>query len=127
MLQVHKSIRDEFDKPFLEPNEEAKYIKQAFELMSTGKTSQRDVMRALQKQGVKITRNTLSQILKNPIYKGYVYVPGYREEPEEVVKGIHEPIVSELLFEQTRVVIEGKKRDVVPYKTKSLVKFPLRV
>jgi site-specific DNA recombinase len=122
----YKSIRDEFDKPFLEPNEEAKYIKQAFELMSTGKTSQRDVMRALQKQGVKITRNTLSQILKNPIYKGYVYVPGYREEPEEVVKGIHEPIVSELLFEQSRAVIEGKKRDVVPYKTKSLVKFPLR-
>lgn len=122
----YKSIRDELGKPFLVPNEDAKYIKQAFELMSSGKHSQRDIMRTLQKQGVKITRNTMSQILKNPIYKGYVYVPGYRDEPEEIVKGIHEPIVSELLFEQTRAVIEGKKRDVVPYKTKSLAKFPLR-
>ena len=120
------SMRDNLGKPLLKPNEDAKYIKKAFELMSDGKHSQREVMRILAEDGIKIGRNTMSTILRNPLYMGYVKVPAYRDEPEKFVKGIHEPIVSELLFEKVRAIIEGKTNNLVPYKTRSLDKFPLR-
>ena len=34
----------------------------------------------------------------------------YRNEPEEIVQGIHEPIISEELFNEIQSLLEGKKR-----------------
>ena len=122
----YTSTKDEHGKPLLVPNKEAKHIKKAFELISSSKYSQREVIAILKKEGCIITRSRMSGLLKNPIYKGYVNVPAYRDEAEQTIKGIHEPLISELLFEKAREVINGRKPKVSSYKTKSLIKFPLR-
>ena len=122
----YDSIKDSFGKPLLVPNADAKYIKRAFELIASGKHSQREVIKELKEEGCIITRTRMSSILSNPIYKGYVLVPAYKDEPEQLIKGIHEPIVSELLFEKTQAVIFERRPKKVAYKTRSLVKFPIR-
>ena len=119
-------MRDDYGKPLLVPNKEAKHIKKAFELISTGKYSQKEVIDILKGEGCIITRSRMSGLLKNPIYKGCITVPAYRDEAEQIVKGIHEPLVNELIFENARQIITGRKPKVSPYKTKSLNKFPLR-
>ena len=122
----YNSLRDNIDKPILVPNKDSKHIEKAFELICTGKLSQRGVIKLLKEEGCIITRTRMSAILKNPIYKGYVFVPGYKDESEQLINGIHEPIVSEFLVEKTQDIISGRRPKMSPYKTKSLSKFPIR-
>jgi hypothetical protein len=37
-----------------------------------------------------------------------IYVPAYKDEPELIVKGIHEPVTSEELFEEMHAVMNVK-------------------
>ncbi|WP_374761300.1 recombinase family protein [Dyadobacter pollutisoli] len=39
---------------------------------------------------------TIQRILQNPIYCGLILVRAYREYPEELVKGIHKPLIDEI-------------------------------
>ena len=40
-------------------------------------------------------RSSIQRIVTNPLYAGLIRVPAYKHQPEAIVKGIHEPIVSE--------------------------------
>ncbi len=122
----YTSVKDEHGKPLLVPNKDAKHIKRAFELIGSGNHSQREVINILKEDGCTITRTRMSSILKNPLYKGFLKVPAYKDEPEQIIKGIHEPIISEILFEQVQQTISGRRPKKVAYKTRSLDKFPLR-
>ena len=122
----YTSIRDGNDKPLLKPNELSDHIRQAFELIATGKYSQREVREKLSENGVSISRTQLSVILRNPLYMGYVKVKSYDNEKEELVKGIHEPIVSEDLFYKVQNITSGRTNKQLAYKTASIEKYPLR-
>jgi site-specific DNA recombinase len=122
----YNSERDFIGKPMLVPNELAKSIRTAFEMIATGKYSQREVREVLSSNGVKISRSQLSVILRNPIYMGYVKVKPYNDEKEELVKGIHDPIISEDLFYQVQNITSGRTNKQLSYKTASLDMFPLR-
>lgn len=46
----------------------------------------------------------MRQNLKNPMYKGSVFIKAYQDELEETVDGIHEGLVSEGLFYQVQEI-----------------------
>jgi site-specific DNA recombinase len=62
--------------------------------------------------------------MKNPVYCGKIQVAAYKDEEFTVVKGLHEPIISEELFNQVQDVLAGRKR--LPYSLKVKEEFPLR-
>jgi site-specific DNA recombinase len=64
---------------------------------------------ALLKKKIKISKSQFSDLLKNPIYMGMVKVPAESEEKEYLTKGIHEPIISEALFNKVQNIIKGRK------------------
>jgi site-specific DNA recombinase len=98
----------------------------AFELIATGKSTQKNVIDILEKQNMKVSRTQLSILLRNPLYKGFVLLKALGDEPEELIKGIHEPIVSEYTFQKVQEVLASGKKNKVAYKTKNLNKYPLR-
>lgn len=94
--------RDSTNKPILMPNEDAKYIQEAFELVSTGLYNLKDVLRMLQAKGYKSSKTAFTNMIRNPLYAGLVYLKPYKEEREEFIEGIHEPIVSRALYNKVQ-------------------------
>jgi site-specific DNA recombinase len=49
--------------------------------------------------------------IRNPCYCGKIILPKMGNEEELVVKGIHEPLISESLFNDVQDVLEGRKKN----------------
>jgi site-specific DNA recombinase len=100
-------------------------VRKAFELVATRSYGLEEVLRRITvlglvtKRGRPLTKQTLSQVLRNQLYAGWV-VSG-----ENRVKGIHEPLVSQSLFDAVQDALDGKKSAPVVHKAVN-PEFPLR-
>jgi len=121
----YKNSRDGQNRPIIVPNEEAKWVKYAFEQIIAG-WSQSDVLRVFSDNQIKLQSNGLSKLLRNPVYVGKIIVPSDGENAAYLVDGVHDPIVSEELFQMVQE--ELSRRQQIPVKSKHKPKelFPLR-
>ena len=94
------------------PDEHAQKIKWAFEELLKGST-QRDIQRELNKRGCMIQKTRIALMFRNPVYIGKIGIPAFGNEPCQLVEGLHEGIVPELLFYKVQDVLSGK----VPVRT----------
>ena len=100
-------------------------VRKAFELVATRSYGLEEVLRRITvlglvtKRGRSLTKQTLSQVLRNQLYAGWV-VSG-----DNKVKGIHEPLVSQSLFDAVQDALDGKKSAPVVHKTVN-PEFPLK-
>ena len=101
--------RDENNRPVIIPNSDAKFMIQAFEMIASGDYSQEQTLRILTVQGLKFHRNGFAAQIRNPVYCGKIRIKASDGETESIVKGIHEPIISEELFYQVQDVLTGKR------------------
>lgn len=121
----YKNTRDVQNKPIIVKSEQAPAVKKAFELFATG-NYQIDVLRKkMFVDGLKLSRGQFWRMLRNPIYCGLVELKAYLKEPEEIVQGIHEPIISEGLFYEVQKVLYGKKKIRIK-QSKVRDEFPMR-
>jgi site-specific DNA recombinase len=104
----------------------AALVRQAFEWVATRNYSLEDILRRLKlldlttrRSGRPIPKQTLSRMLRNQVYAGWV-VSG-----ENRVKGLHEPIVSQELFDAVQDALDGKAAPPVVHK-KLNNDFPLK-
>ncbi|MBS1736285.1 MAG: recombinase family protein [Bacteroidetes bacterium] len=120
-----KNARDAQNRPIIVHSEMAGVIRKAFEQIATGNYLIEILRKKLYKEGLKVSRSNFYTLLRNPIYCGKIRVKAFKDEPEEVVQGIHEPIVSEELFYDVQNVLDGKKKAKTKY---SLVndEYPMR-
>ena len=49
-------------------------------------------------------------MLRNPFYIGKIRVPAYKDEPERLVDGVHEPLIDEDTYNKVQDVLDGKRR-----------------
>ena len=108
----YKNGRDAHNKPLLIPNEKADIVKWAFEELSRGIWDIDTLRRMVNQKGIKIGRSQFWSLVRNPVYCGKVFLAAYKNEAAHCVKGIHQPIVSEQLFDDVQDVLMGKKRKV---------------
>ncbi|HHS96678.1 MAG TPA: recombinase family protein [Chloroflexi bacterium] len=86
--------------------EEAKVVRLAFEAYASGRYSYRKIAEMLNSQGYRtrsgrrFSKDTIADMLRNPFYVGkVVYKEGLRgQDAGEVYDGLHEPIISEALW-----------------------------
>jgi site-specific DNA recombinase len=121
----YKNARDGQDKPILVKSEQAPLVQKAFELYATGNYHMDIVRKMINEDGLEIGKSQFPRLLQNPIYCGFVEIKAFRNEPDELVRGIHEPIVSEELFNEVQQVMTGKKKFTAKI-TKLRDEFPLR-
>lgn len=87
---------------------EAMQIKEIFRLYNEGK-GYSEIAKILnnkgyrKENGVKWYINAVKRVLTNPIYKGYLEYKG------KLYPGLHEPIISEELFDKTQRLLQKKK------------------
>jgi DNA invertase Pin-like site-specific DNA recombinase len=104
----------------------AKLVRQAFEWVATRSYSLEEILRRLRLLGLTtrragrvINRQTLSRMLRNQIYAGWVVSGQHR------VKGQHQPIISQELFDAVQDALDGKATSPIVRK-KLNEDFPLR-
>jgi site-specific DNA recombinase len=111
-------------KRIIVPNEDAPFLKFAFEQLATGHFHIDHVRRMCNEKGLICCKDNFWQLMKNPVYCGKIQVAAYKDEEFTIVKGNHEPIISEELFNHVQDVLAGRKR--LPYSSRVKEEFPLR-
>ena len=122
----YKMGRDASEKPILVPNSDAKYIQEAFELLSTGIYNLNEVFVKLKKKGFKSSSSAFSRTVRNPLYSGRVFLKEYKEEPAKLIDGIHEPLVTQKMFDTVQDIVNGRRKHLGTRHKKVNPKFPLR-
>ncbi len=117
----YRMSKDSLHKSILVPDDKADIVRDAFDMAAKGTYSQREICRKLRDRGFKIYEQRLGTVLRNQLYKGYIMMK-WLEEP---IKGIHEPLVSEELFDHVQLILSGKRRYLSSH-VRNRVKFPLR-
>jgi site-specific DNA recombinase len=104
-----KNIRTEAGRPIIVHNTNSDLVRWLFEEVAKGENNVKDIWRVVVKKGLKVGRSNIFYLLRNPIYMGKIYIPAYKDEEAMIVKGIHEPIISEGLFHEVQNVLDGRK------------------
>jgi site-specific DNA recombinase len=103
----------------------ADLVRKAFELTASRSYTLEEVLRRLTllglntRRGRRLTKQTLSRLLRNEIYAGWV-VSGQNK-----IKGLHQPLVTQTLFDDVQDALTGKTSAPVVYK-KINSEFPLK-
>ena len=92
----YKNIRESKHNCYVVILEEvASPIRMAFNELSKGIISANYARR---KYCPHIPQSSFLDMLRNPFYMGKIRVPAYKDEPEELVQGQHEPLISQEVF-----------------------------
>jgi site-specific DNA recombinase len=100
------------DKYTLKFNEEAVFIKKAFEMKSDG-CSNTEILKIIRSLGSTITKSRLPKYLSDPFYCGWI---ANKHLNGRVVKGLHESLISEEMF----LKVNGEKAEIRIYKTSKM-------
>jgi site-specific DNA recombinase len=119
----YKNTRDDNNKPIVTPDENAPFIKMAFEEMATGNYTQEEIRKRLKSRGFSCSKNCFNKTIRNPVYAGRIYIPAFKDEGECYIKA-HDPIVEDSLFFKVQD-INGRK-PINTTKTTCREEFPLR-
>jgi site-specific DNA recombinase len=121
----YDNVTDDAGRKKIVPNEDAPIIKWAFETLLTGKYSVAEVRSMCAQKGTVFTRSRFHQMIRQPVYCGRIIIKAYKTEEEYVIKGTHEPIISEALFDEVQQVLTSRRRKVV-YQICAKDELPLR-
>ena len=105
---------------------EANAIKWVFEEYLKGIHSGEYLLNQINRQGIKCSKNNFYNLLKNPTYMGKILVPSYRDEPERIVDGQHQGIITEDQFYQIQKILAIRKKEQPRMPVSSSEDLPLR-
>lgn len=88
---------------------EAEIIKWAFSQAVQNHHKISEISKIANEKGLICSRSYFFRILRNPIYCGIISVKLNSNE-RQMIKGLHEPLISEALFDQVQSVINTKRK-----------------
>lgn len=108
--QGYLNKRDEKNRPILAIDEfKAPLVKEMFDLVASGNYPQQHVRQMMYKKGLRFCRTKFKTALQNYIYIGKLKIPSFKGEPEEIVQGIHPPLIDESTFYRVQDILSGKR------------------
>ena len=57
-----------------------------------------------------ISETSFFEMLRNVFYIGKIRIPAYKDEKEQIVEGVHKPLIDEETFYKVQEVIDGKRK-----------------
>jgi site-specific DNA recombinase len=106
-------VNDRTNKVILPHETYSPLVQFAFENLAKEVYSIEEVRRMASNKGLKLCKQAFINLLQNPLYMGKIFLKGYKDEPDQLINGIHEPLISEELFNDVQRILKGKKK---PYK-----------
>lgn len=106
----YKSTKNEAGRSVLIPDpQKAQIVQSIFNDVESG-VAQSEIRTQLAKQGIVISRNNMSKLLKRITYTGKIIVPAHEKEPMRIIEGIHEPLISEQQFYRVQQTLRTNKK-----------------
>ena len=109
----------------IQPTSEAHLVKWVFEKVAEGNYSSQSIFTKLLTKR-KLSKNAFWNMLRNTAYCGIVIVPATAKEPQQIVRAIHEPIITPELFNRVQEIIDGRKKAPKVRATSLDATYPLR-
>ena len=100
-------------KSLLVPNKDSKFIIRAFEEVLKGALPINEIRKMLNQQGFQCSQSQFYNIIRNPVYMGKIHIKRWKDEPEQIVDGLHKPIISERLFHEVQEILDGKRKPII--------------
>lgn len=103
------NARDDQNKPIIvQDPPRASLIREVYELYLQGMPLV-DIAAAVRKKGLKLHGHcAMRRVLTNPVYAGLIKVSAYYDEPEKLVKGLHEAIIDPDTWWKVQDMLERK-------------------
>ena len=117
--------RDASNKPILVRNEEADLVLKSYEEFAKGIYSVAELHRKMVDGGLMCSLNQFHRLLRYPVYIGFIELEAWEEEEADLIRGLHEPIISNDLFDRVQVLL-GQNRKDRSKKTKIRTEYPLK-
>ncbi|MBT1712392.1 recombinase family protein [Fulvivirgaceae bacterium PWU5] len=118
---------DEQGRKYIAPAEpHSNIVTWLFHELANGLYNAEQVFKMAIKKGFSGSKSLFWKVIRNPVYCGKIYLPGYKEEEPLFVAGEHQPLVSEAVFDHVQEVLDGRKRKPYRAKISSHEDFPLR-
>lgn len=122
----YKYGRDEHNRPILIPDSnKAQLIHEAFTLYASGLHEKEGIRRMLKPKGLTLERTRFGLVFHNPLYIGKIFVKGENQEPDRIIQGIHQPLISEDLFNKVQI-LSGRVKVQQSIKHTAKEELPLR-
>jgi site-specific DNA recombinase len=104
---------DEHGRKYITSKEpEAGILKWAFQELANGHYAADQIRKEANNRGLKCSRSNFWNAIRNPVYCGKIQVAAFKDEENIIVKGQHEGIISEVLFNEVQDIIMGRKRKI---------------
>ena len=113
------SFRSRNQKSYLVPSKDKDIVNKIFVSFVNGK-KQYEIIEELNRNGIKIKKQKVNDILRNPVYIGKIRTKFF----DELIGGIHKPLIDELTFYKAQDILSGKPKST--YKSNTFEDFPLR-
>ena len=91
---------------------EATHMRWAFEQIAEGVFTTQEIWKMAKHRGLKCGATSFRTALRNVGYCGKVLVPAYKNEDKQIVQGLHEPLISEVIFYKAQEMMDGRVRDI---------------
>lgn len=102
---------DEHHRPIIIPNEECKFVIEAYRMAEMGIYTKTEIAETLHQKGfIKLSKNLIYRILTNPLYAGIIKISWFPQE----IEGIHKPLISKDTFYSVQSLLKGPQLDFAP-------------
>jgi site-specific DNA recombinase len=104
---------DEQGRKYITAREpQAGILKWAFQELANGNYAADQIRKEANNRGLKCSRSNFWNAIRNPVYCGKIRVTSFKDEENIIVKGQHDGIISEILFNEVQDVIMERKRKI---------------
>ena len=104
----YKNVRVDEHNTHAEIDEpKAKMVRKAFEEVAKGVETPCRIRKRLFPS---VAESSFFDMLRNPFYIGKIRVPAYGSDPEMIVEGLHEGIITEDIFYKVQDILNAKKK-----------------
>ena len=104
---------------------EASIVRWSYEEIAKGDFNTEQIWKQAKAKGLKCSKSTFWQVIRNPLYCGKIFIPQFKDEVSCFVQGQHEPIISEEIYEKVQETLDGRGR-IYRSKIQTRNDFPLR-
>ena len=100
--------RTESGEAYVQVDEpQARTIRKVFQEVAKGVEAPNNIRRRLCPW---IPKDAFYRMLRNIFYIGLIRVPAYKDDPEQKVKGVHDPIIDVETFDKVQDILSGKRK-----------------
>lgn len=98
-------------KKYIAPKQpEAGLMRWSFQQLAKNSFAIEEIRRMVNAKGLKCSRSNFWRQIRNPAYCGIIMIQPKDNEEQQLIKGVHEPLISESLFSDVQNVIKTKRK-----------------